>query len=161
MRRPTLDDPALRTWRDQSLYRLLWRASRAERTTILEQIRARGFDDISLADTNLLANLDIGGASISGLSRRAGISRQAASQQVAALERLGYLERRSSETDARTVIVGRTQRGRDLLDAAIDLVVELEAGVEADLGPKRFAALKALLTDLVAIIDPEGALGPT
>lgn len=161
MSRPALDDPALRAWRDQTLYRLLWRASRAERTTVLERIHGMGFDDVSLADTNLMANLDMSGATISGLSRRAGISRQAASQQVAALERLGYLERRASESDARTVLVSRTERGRDLLDSALDLVDQLETDVATQLGPRRLATLKSLLTDLVAVVDPEGGLGPS
>src|ERR1700736_6552802 len=90
MVRPQLDDTeALRAWRDQTLYRLLLRATRAETTTTLQRSHQRGYTDISLSDTNLLANLDTEGTSISALARRAGVTRQAASQQIAALERAG------------------------------------------------------------------------
>ena len=82
MARPELDDPQLRHWRDQTLYRLLLRASRAETTATLQRIQAAGYRDVSLTDTNLLANLDTEGTIITALARRAGVTRQAAGQQV-------------------------------------------------------------------------------
>lgn len=155
MTRPPLDDAsALRSWRDQTLYRLLLRASRAETTTTLQLIQASGYEDISLADTNLLANLDTEGTSISALARRAGVSRQAASQQVAALEAAGYIERRPSERDGRAVIVIQTGLGRALLADAIAIVEELEAGYEAHLGRARLRDLKESLSSLLTRIDP-------
>jgi DNA-binding MarR family transcriptional regulator len=159
MRRPALDDPALRAWRDQTLYRLLLRASRSETTSTLERIHRLGYADVSLTDTNLLANLDTGGTIISALARRAGVSRQAASQQVAALERAGYVERRASNTDGRAAVVFQTARGRALLDQALNIVAELEDAYAEHLGPSRLATLKKLLASLVERIDPAGALG--
>lgn len=161
MTRPSLHDPAIRAWRDNSLYRLLLRASRAETTTTLERIHQIGFTDITLADTNLLANLDTEGTIISALARRAGVSRQAGSQQVAALERAGYVERRSSDTDGRAAVIYQTAQGRALLDAAIDIVTELEQDYADHLGPARLANLKRLLTQLLEDIDPLGSLGRT
>src|SRR5215831_15526692 len=105
MSRPALDDPVIRSWRDQTLYRLLFRASRAETTATLERVRELGYTDVALADTTLLANVDLAGTVISALARRAGITRQAASQRVAALERAGYLVRRSSDSDGRAAVV--------------------------------------------------------
>ena len=86
MTRPSLDDPSIRAWRDQTLYRLLLRASRTETTATLDRIREIGYLDVSLADTNLLANLDTGGTIISALARRAGITRQAAGPVPAGLD---------------------------------------------------------------------------
>jgi DNA-binding MarR family transcriptional regulator len=157
--RPSLDDPALRAWRDQTLYRLLLRASRAETTATLQRVQAAGYDDVSLVDTNLLANLDTEGTIISSLARRAGVTRQAASQQVAALERRGYVERRSSADDGRAAVIHQTKRGRALLDDALDIVAELEADYEVLLGPTRVASLKKLLVALLDHVDPQGALG--
>jgi DNA-binding MarR family transcriptional regulator len=159
MPRPTLDDPAIRAWRDQTLYRLLFRASRAETTATLERVRELGYTDVALADTTLLANVDMAGTVISALARRAGITRQAASQRVAALERTGYLVRRSSDSDGRAAMVSRTPHGRALLDDALDIVAELESGYAEILGDKRLDALKSLLSSLLAHIDPHGALG--
>ena len=160
MARPPLDDtPALRAWRDQTLYRLLLRASRAETTATLDRIQQRGYVDISLGDTNLLANLDTAGSSISALARRSGVTRQAASQQIAALEQTGYVERRPSERDARAVIVIQTPRGRGLLENALEIVEELEAAYAEHLGHARFADLKESLSSLLDRIDPVGPLG--
>ncbi len=160
MTRPSLDDTAaLRNWRDQTLYRLLLRASRAETSATLERVHKLGYDDVSLSDTHLLANLDTEGTVISALARRAGVSRQASSQQVAALERAGYVTRRASESDGRVAIVHQTARGRDLLADALDIVESLEATYASELGADRLAALKESLSVLLDRIDPIGALG--
>ena len=159
MTRPAVDDPAIRAWRDQTLYRLLLRASRAEKTATLRRINEMGYPDVRLGDTNLLANLDTEGTTISALARRAGVTRQAASQQIAALERAGYIERRSSPVDGRAAVIHQTARGRALLSDALDIVEELEAEYAAHLGPARFATLKQLLAILLERVDPAGALG--
>jgi DNA-binding MarR family transcriptional regulator len=160
MVRPPLENTtALRAWRDRTLYRLLLRASRAETTTTLERIQQRGYTDISLSDTNLLANLDTEGTSISTLARRAGVTRQAASQQMVALEGAGYIERRSSDTDGRAVIIVQARRGRALLEDALDVVEDLEASYAEHLGQARLADLKETLSSLLDHIDPIGTLG--
>jgi DNA-binding MarR family transcriptional regulator len=160
MVRPGLDDTvALRAWRDQTLYRLLLRANRAETTATLDRIRERGYTDISLSDANLLANLDTEGTSISALARRAGITRQGASQQVLVLERAGYVERRSSDTDGRAVMIVQTSRGRALLGDALDIVEDLEATYQGLLGSQGLEDLKRSLSSLVDRIDPIGTLG--
>ena len=159
MARPGLDDPALRAWRDQTLYRLLLRASRAETTATLRRVHSLGHADVSLADTNLLANLDTGGTIISALARRAGITRQAAGQQIAPLERRGYIQRRPSDSDGRAAVIYQTARSRALLNDALDIVEELEEGYAHTLGPGRLRNLKSLLSSLLDQIDPHGTLG--
>ena len=159
MARPALDDPAIRAWRDQTLYRLLLRASRAESTATLQRVRELGYGDVSLADTTLLASLDTEGTIMSALARRVGVTRQAVSQQIAALESAGYVERRPSEADGRAAVVTRTARGRALLDDALDVVEGLETDYQSLLGAERLAALKALLSSLLERIDPTGTLG--
>lgn len=161
MARPQLEDAeALRAWREQTLYRLLLRAGRAETTATLRLVQARGYGDVSLSDTNLLANLDTEGTTVTALARRAGITRQAASQQVWALERAGYVQRRPSASDGRAVVVVQTARGRALLADALDVVEALEAEYARLLNPERLASLKEALAALVERIDPIGTLGP-
>ena len=161
MVRPELDDiDDLRVWRDQTLYRLLLRASRVETTSTLARLQELGYDDVSVTDTNLLANLDTAGATITELARRVGITRQAASQQVAGLERLGYVRRETSPSDGRAVIVIQTDRGRALLGDALDIVDALEQSFERALGTRRIAGLKAGLQEFLAHADRDGALGP-
>jgi hypothetical protein len=88
MRPVVPDDPArLRAWRDATLYRLMLRASEAERRETLSRLRQRGYQDVTNTDTTLLANLDTADTSISALARRCGVTRQAASQQLASCPR--------------------------------------------------------------------------
>ncbi len=159
MTHPGLDDPALRAWRDQTLYRLVLRASRAETTMTLRRIHELGYKDISLADANLLANLDTQGTTISALARRVGITRQAVGQQIDGLVNSGYVERRSSHTDGRAVVIHQTPRARALLGDALDVVEELENEYASYLGSARFFSLKESLSSLLNHIDPTGALG--
>jgi DNA-binding MarR family transcriptional regulator len=154
-------DPAeFRAWRDATLYRLAMRMSRTERTTTLERLQAKGYAHVTLTDTTLMANLDNDGTSITALARKAGITRQAASQQVLQLEKEGYLRRDPDPRDARAVLVFRTDLGHRLLDDAVRIVADLEHDYTRILGADDMATLKALLTRLLAEIDPDGLLGP-
>ena len=159
-RPPLTDTAAIRAWRDQTLYRLLLRSARMEVTATLDRIHDDGFADLSTVDTNLMANLDTSGASITALAKRAGITRQAASQQVASLEARGYLQRQPDPDDARAVLVVQSPRGLALLETAFDAVECLEAAYAAKLGERRMRQLKQLLTDLVDEFDAVGGLGP-
>lgn len=160
MVRPPLEDTeALRAWRDQTLFRLLLRASRAETTATLRLVHERGHADVTLSDTNLLANLDTEGTTVTALARRAGITRQAASQQVRELERAGYVERRPSESDGRAVVIVQTARGQALLNDALEVVEAVESEYAELLTPERLATLKEALAILLERIDPMGRLG--
>jgi DNA-binding transcriptional ArsR family regulator len=105
--RPVLpDDPArLRAWRDATLYRLVTRASEAEMRETLSRLRQRGYQNVTNADTALLANLDTADTTISVLARRCGVTRQAASQQLALLSQKGYVSRKPDPADSRAILV--------------------------------------------------------
>ncbi|MEP6666353.1 MAG: MarR family transcriptional regulator [Nocardioidaceae bacterium] len=153
------DPTELRAWRDATLYRLTLRASRAERVATLEGLHERGYADVTLTDTTLLANLDNEGMTISALARKSGTTRQAASQQVAQLEREGYVVREPDIADARALKVMRTKKGQALLSEALEIVAGLEADYTRVLGRRGMGDLKSLLKALLEEIDPEGALG--
>ena len=152
------DQAALRAWRDATLYRKLLRASRAEAAQTLAGIHQRGFADVTLTDTTLLANLDTAGSSVTDLARRAGVTRQSASQQVAALVKAGYLTAEASPTDRRASLVIQTDKGRDLLATALEVVAALEAQYATALGPRRHAQLHHALDALLEHGDPDGGL---
>ena len=161
MSRPHLDETQeVRAWRDATLYRLLLRASRAETTTTLRSLHEKGWTDVTLLDTNLLANLDTGGTTISALAVRAGFTRQAASQHVAGLERRGFVQRTSSAIDARAWLVIQTEKGRRLLSDALDVVDELERSYEVALGPSVMRSLRKNLAVFLDHVDQRGELGP-
>ena len=160
MRPVVPDDPArLRAWRDATLYRLMLRASEAERRETLSRLRQRGYRDVTGTDTALLANLDTADTSISALARRCGVTRQAASQQLALLSQKGYVSREPDPADSRAILVRRTAKGHLLMRDALEIVAEIEAEYARLLGARRLAALKELLADLVGHADPGGTLG--
>lgn len=152
------DRAALRAWRDATLYGKLMRASRGEACQTLAGIHERGFPDVTLTDTNLLANLDTGGCTITDLARRAGVTRQSASQQVAALVQAGYVETCPSPKDRRAVVVVQTDEGRALLKTALEVVARLEARYAAVLGARRHTQLHDALDTLLSHTDPDGWL---
>src|SRR5207249_4006479 len=106
----------------------------------------------------LLANLDTQGTNITTLAAKAGVSRQAASQLIREIEARGYLDLRPDPNDGRAVIVGRTERGRRLLEDALEVVSELEGGYADVLGRQRFDAMRESLGALLDHIDPAGTL---
>ena len=152
------DPAALRAWRDATAYRLLLRASQAERRETLAKLRKRGYPDVTHADTALLASLDTDDTTISALARRCGVTRQAASQQLALLDKKGYVTREPDPGDSRAVLVSRTSRGHALLRDALEVVADIEDEYAVHLGADRLAALKEMLTDLLVYSDPGGTL---
>jgi DNA-binding MarR family transcriptional regulator len=152
------DPEKLRAFREQTLYRLVLRARRAENTEMVARIRARGYPDLKPSYPALLANLDSQGANMTVLAAKSGISRQAASQQLAEIEAHGYVELRPDPADGRAVIVDRTERGRRLLRDALEVVSDLEASYSQQVGRERFDTMKQVLAELLDGIDPAGRL---
>ena len=80
------------------------------------------------------------------LAERAGMSKQAMNQLLLSLEASGYVERSAAENDGRTRVVRLTKRGHAAYAKISNILREVESEWVAELGPKRFADLKALLT---------------
>jgi DNA-binding MarR family transcriptional regulator len=155
---PSLDPEHLRAFREQTLYRLVLRARRAENNEMVARIRARGYPDLKPSYPALLANLDSEGANMTALAAKSGITRQAASQQLAEIEARGYVELRPDPADGRAVIVDRTERGRRLLQDALEVVSDLEGEYSERVGRERFDAMRQVLAELLDGIDPAGRL---
>jgi DNA-binding MarR family transcriptional regulator len=149
----------LRRYRNSALYRPLARVLRVYNRRLVDGLHARGFTDFQPAFPQVLSNLDTKGTRIGVLAARAGVSRQAAGQLVGEIERCGYVERRQADDDARATVVTFTPRGRKLLDAVFELVLEVEASFSAVLGDRGFERLRQSMTALANEIDPQGLFG--
>jgi DNA-binding MarR family transcriptional regulator len=79
------------------------------------------------------------------LAERAGMSKQAMNQLLRSLEALGYVARPDAPCEGRARIVRLTKRGRAAYAKIHDILRGIERDWMAELGPKRFADLKALL----------------
>ena len=80
------------------------------------------------------------------LAERAGMSKQAMNQLLLSLEAAGYIARSAADDDRRTRVVRLTKRGRAAYTKIADILREIEREWIAELGPRQFANLKALLT---------------
>jgi DNA-binding MarR family transcriptional regulator len=124
---------------------------------MLERLHQHGFDDLDAAHLTVLQYPGPHGSRPSELAARLRISKQALNYLLGQLERLGYLERRDDPRDQRFKRIALTQRGQQAALAMRDIVREVEAQWEQQLGPERFAELRLLLTDLNAHIAADTA----
>lgn len=128
-----------------ALLRVPWEAVQRN---MLERLHERGFDDLDAAHLNVFGYPGPQGARPSELAARLRISKQALNYLLGELERLDYLERRADPDDGRSKRVALTARGVAAVGVIREAVAEMESGWKLQLGPKRFAELRALLTEL-------------
>ena len=79
------------------------------------------------------------------LAERAGMSKQAMNQLLRSLEEHGYLARSDTPDEGRARIVRLTKRGRAAYAKVHEILRDIEREWSAELGPKAFGQLKALL----------------
>ncbi|HUX32563.1 MAG TPA: MarR family winged helix-turn-helix transcriptional regulator [Gemmatimonadaceae bacterium] len=131
---------------DQMLIGALLRVpAQAIQRRLIRDLNAAGFDDLTLPHIAVLQYPGPDGVRPSLLAARAGMSKQAMNKLLGSLEGLGYLRRADDPAEGRARVVRFTARGR----AAYTKIVHILRGVEREwseeLGPKRFAELKAIL----------------
>lgn len=124
----------------------------AVRRQMLDRLHERGFDDIDPAHLTVMRYPGPQGARPSDLAAQLRISKQALNYLLGQLEQRGYLERRSDPDDLRSKRIVLTKRGIAAAYVIREAVTELEEIWARELGPKRFAQLRALLVDLNRLI---------
>ena len=115
---------------------------------LLAGLRERGFTDLGASHLSVLQWPGPDDLRPSELAAQSRMSKQALNYLLGQLERLGYLERRDDPRDQRFKRIALTERGRQAALAMRDIVRDVEAEWEQQLGRERFAELRLLLTDL-------------
>ncbi len=115
---------------------------------LIERLAARGHPEVRYAHGAVFQYLDDAGTRVSVLAARARIAKQSMAELVAHLERHGYVERIPDPGDGRAKLVRATARGREVFAIARELVAEMDARLDAALGPARVRELRALLEDV-------------
>lgn len=128
-----------------ALLRTPWEAVQRH---MLQRLHERGFADLDAAHLTVFQYPGPHGARPSDLAARLRISKQALNYLLRELERLGYLERRPDPDDHRSKRVALTRRGTSAIRVIREAVREVETAWAQQLGPKRFARLRALLLEL-------------
>jgi DNA-binding MarR family transcriptional regulator len=113
---------------------------------LVKELNASGFDELRLPHMAVLQYPGPDGVRPGTLAERAGISKQAMNQLLKSLEGAGYLERPDAEDDGRSSIVRFTRRGHAAYSKIADILRDIEREWSAELGTRKFAELKALLT---------------
>lgn len=136
--------------RSGNLRQLLTRSARRVNERIVAALRTRGYADVRIAHSMVLANLDLNGNSVSEIAARALVPKQAVSKLVLELEEMGYLTRAVHEHDGRSIVVRFTRRGTTLMRATFAMIADLEGEIASTLGPRRYRALCGSLAELAA-----------
>lgn len=112
---------------------------------IIKDLNAAGFDDLRLPHIAVLQFPGPDEVRPATLAARAGMSKQAMNQLLGSLEGFGYIVRTDAPDEGGARIVRFTQRGHAAYAKIIHTLCDVEREWSSELGPKRFAQLKALL----------------
>ena len=118
---------------------------------------AEGHDQLRASHRRLLTLIPPEGERITDLAARAGMTKQGIGQHVQYLRARGLVAVESSLADKRTRVVRRTKNGDAVADAALRTITALEERWRNELGPRRYAALRATLRDMAANSRPDDA----
>jgi DNA-binding MarR family transcriptional regulator len=124
------------------------------RDRMLAGLYARGYTDLIAAHLNVLQYPGPENERPSELAVRTRMSKQALNYLLGQLEQLGYLDRHADDRDQRSKRIHLTSRGRAAIKAIREIVRDVEADWEQQLGAANFAQLRDLLTQLNAIATP-------
>jgi len=121
------------------------------RLQVTEDLRARGYDDITAAHLSVFQTPGPDGMRPTELARRTLMTKQAMNHLLAGLEARGYLERVASGGDGRARVLRLTRKGRQLTKIIQQRAAEIERRWGEELGPERTRELVAALEDLDAV----------
>jgi len=124
------------------------------RDRMLAGLHERGFTDLVPAHLNVLQYPGPQNQRPSELAARTRMTKQALNYLLGQLERLGYLTRHGDDSDQRSKRIHVTPRGHAAIKAIREIVQEVEAEWEGQLGPRKFAQLRNLLVQLQPIAAP-------
>ncbi len=112
---------------------------------LIKELNAAGFEELRVPHMAVLQFPGPDGVRPGTLAERAGISKQAMNQLLGSLEGLGYIVRSDAPNEGRARIVRFTKCGRAAYAKIHEILGDIEREWSAELGPRRFAELKALL----------------
>jgi DNA-binding MarR family transcriptional regulator len=125
------------------------------RDRMLSGLHERGFTDLVAAHLDVFQYPGPENQRPLQLATRTRMTKQALNYLLGQLEQLGYLVREPDTDDQRSKRIRLTRRGHAVGKAIREIVNDLETEWEQQLGPRKFAQLRRLLTQLYAIATPD------
>ena len=127
---------------------LLGRATDRLERSIAAGVAAAGHP-IRPAHAAVFTNIDTEGTRLTQLAARALMTPQAMAELVDDLTALGYVRREPDPTDRRAKLIVLTDLGVKAVQAAFDIITDLEAQLEAELGHRALVQLRNVLQRVV------------
>jgi DNA-binding MarR family transcriptional regulator len=128
-----------------ALLRMPWETVRER---MLSGLHERGYGDLVAAHLDVLQYPGPENMRPSELAARTGMTKQALNYLLGQMELLGYLTRTEEDEDRRFTRIHVTPRGAAAIKAIREIVLEVETEWARQLGPRRFALLRELLSQL-------------
>jgi DNA-binding MarR family transcriptional regulator len=128
----------------------LAKASAAWNDALSQAFADRGFGEVRPAYGSVLLPLfEEDGLRMGELCERAMLSKQTMTTLIAQMERDGLVRRQTDARDARARRVELTQRAREFMPVAEEVLADLDARVAAHLSPATASALRTTLRRLI------------
>jgi DNA-binding MarR family transcriptional regulator len=124
------------------------------RDRMLAGLRERGFTDLVAAHLDVFQYPGPENQRPLQLAIQTRMTKQALNYLLGQLQELGYLTREPDDNDLRSKRVRLTPRGHAVIKAIREIVQGVEDEWQHELGPRRFAQLRDLLTELNALAAP-------
>ncbi len=124
------------------------------RDRMLTGLHERGFTDLVAAHLDVFQYPGPENQRPLQLATQTRMTKQALNYLLGQLQQLGYLTRETDEGDQRSKRIRLTPRGHAAIKAIRETVQDLETEWEQQLGARKFAQLRDLLTQLYAIATP-------
>lgn len=112
------------------------------------RLAERGFGDLGIAHLSIGQHIADAGSRVTELALLAQVTKPTVVHLVNEMERLGYVERMPDPADGRAKLVRLTDRGRRVVDAAREIVGQIERDWAQAFGPRDLADLRELLERL-------------
>jgi len=122
--------------------RLLLDAFRAFENELLQILKKKGFNDITMGNFNILRHIDPEGIRLSNLASDAQLSKQAIGKMIGELEYKGYVELIPVESDGRGKLVRFSKKGTKLINIAVSVVSNMESHYQSMLGESDYEKLR-------------------
>jgi DNA-binding MarR family transcriptional regulator len=138
---------------------LVWRLSMRWRASIDRAIAPLGLTHAQYSVLVPLRNTERAGQRPSQrkLAESIGLEPLYVSKLARALEQAGLLERVGDPADSRAMLLALTERGRDVVDQAMELVLAIQAELTAPLGGPASQDTQQLLTSLRRLLETPAA----
>jgi DNA-binding MarR family transcriptional regulator len=124
------------------------------RDRMLAGLHKRGFTDLVAAHLDVFQYPGPENQRPLQLATQTRMTKQALNYLLGQLEQLGYLTREPDNADQRSKRIRLTPKGHAAIKAIREIVQDVETEWEQQLGPRKFAQLRNLLTQLYAIATP-------